>query len=284
MFRKLFPVFIILAIALSACSFHVSLPVTVKTGPTVTDEISAPKPADSTQTVHVTLDFGAGILKLHSGTDAALSGTATYNVSDFKPTVTIDGSSVTVEQGNWRINGIPDISNIKNTWDLSLGKMPLDLNIKGGAYQGEYDFGGLALTNLTISDGAADVKLNFSSPNLAEMSLLRYETGASNVSLVGLGNANFDSLVFNSGAGNYTLDFTGALKRNGSVTVETGVSNLTMIIPAGVPAQITVDGGLSNVAHDSDWQQNGNVYTQAGSGPQLTIVVKIGAGNLTLTR
>ena len=126
--------------------------------------------------------------------------------------------------------------------------------------------------------------MNFASPNLTEMSLLSYETGASNVSLTGLGNADFASLLFHSGAGNFTLDFTGGLKRDGSVNIETGVSNTTLVIPSGIPVQLTVDGGLSNVTYDSGWSRNANLYTQTGSGPQLTIVVNMGAGNLTITR
>ena len=158
---------------------------------------------------------------------------------------------VRIEQGNWHLTGIPDLSNIKNSWDLSLGNHPLNLSIEAGAYHAEYQFGGLALTNLTIKDGASDAKMDFASPNLTEMSLLSYETGASNVSLTGLGNANFASLVFHSGAGNFTLDFTGSLKRDGSVNIETGISNTTLVIPAGIPAQLTVEGGLSNVTYDS---------------------------------
>jgi hypothetical protein len=195
----------------------------------------------------------------------------------------VNGSTARIEQGNWHLKGIPDLSNIKNTWDLSLGKQPLNLSIEAGAYHAEYQLGGLALANLTVKDGASDVKLDFDSPNLTEMSLLSYETGASNVSLTGLGNANFSSLLFHSGAGNFTLDFTGGLKQNGSVNIETGVSNTTLVIPSGVPVQLTVEGGLSNVTYGSSWSKSGNLYTQAGSGPQLTILVKIGAGNLTLT-
>lgn len=293
MFRKMLPIILILTLVLTACSFHISLPITQPAGPVTTDEINVPLPTDATQTVDLSLAFGAGILKLHSGSGALVSGTATYNVSDFKPTVTTSatvtnsgstGSSVSIEQGNWRLTGIPNISNIKNEWDLALGSVPLALTIDAGAYHAEYELGGLALTNLTISDGAADAKLNFASPNLTGMSLLSYSTGASNVSLTGLGNANFASLEFNCGAGNYTLDFSGQFQRDGSVHIGTGVSNLTLVIPSGIPVQITVDGGLSNVTQDSGWTKNGNVYSQTGTGPQLTIVVKIGAGNLTITR
>ena len=284
MIRKLLPVLLVLAVGLTACGFHVSIPITtIRPGPLVTDQINIPQP-DSVNSVALSLAFGAGTLKVHSGASALVSGTATYNIADFKPIVTLNGSNVRIEQGNWHLNGIPNFSNIKNTWDLSLGKQPLDLSIEAGAYQAEYQFGGLALSNLTVKDGASDAKMNFASPNLTEMSLLSYETGASNVSLTGLGNANFASLLFHSGAGNFTLDFTGNLKRSGSVNVETGVSNTTLVIPSGIPVQLTVNSGLSNVTYDSDWSKNGNLYTQTGNGPQLTIVVRIGAGNLTLTR
>jgi hypothetical protein len=284
MIRKLVPVLLILVLGLTACGFHVSLPIiTITPGPTVTDQINVPLPADVSKTVDLSLAFGAGTLKVRPGADSLVSGTATYNIADFKPTVIANDSTVRIEQGNWRLTGIPDFSNIKNEWDLSLGNVPLDLSIEAGAYHAEYQFGGLALTNLTIKDGASGVKLDFSSPNSTEMNLLRYETGASNVSLTGLANANFASLEFDSGAGNYTLDFSGTLKRDGSVHIKTGVSNMTLVIPAGIPTQITVEGGLSNVTYDSGWAKNGSVYAQEGSGPQLTIVAEIGAGNLTLT-
>ncbi|MDO9130510.1 MAG: hypothetical protein Q7U34_11655, partial [Anaerolineales bacterium] len=68
------------------------------------------------------------------------------------------------------------------------------------------------------------------------------------------------------------------------VSVETGVSNMTLVIPAGVPVQLTVESGLSNVNIPEGWAKNGNVYTQTGSGPALTIIVEIGAGNLTISR
>jgi hypothetical protein len=250
----------------------------------VTDKINIPFPADNTQAVNLAVAFGAGTLKLHPGGSGLVSGTATYNIPDFKPVLTVNGASVRIEQGNWKLTGIPDLSNIKNDWDLSLGSQPLDLSVEAGGYHAEYELGGLALTNLSLKDGASDVKMNFASPNLTEMSLLSYETGASNVSLAGLGNANFTSLNFHSGAGNYTLDFSGTLKRNGSVNIETGVSNMTLVIPTGVPVQLTVEGGLSNVTYGAGWTRSGNVYTQAGNGPQLTVLAHIGAGNLTLTR
>src|SRR5664280_1755342 len=150
MIRKLLPVLLVLALSTIACG--VSVPInTVTPGPVVTDPINVPVPADTANLVELSLAFGAGTLKIHSGSTGALvSGTATYNINDFKPVVTMNGSTVRIEQGNWHLTGIPDLSNVKNTWDLSLGDQPLNLSIEAGAYHAEYQFGGLTLTNLTV--------------------------------------------------------------------------------------------------------------------------------------
>ncbi|MCX6067109.1 MAG: hypothetical protein NT121_15365, partial [Chloroflexi bacterium] len=179
----------------------------------------------------------------------------------------------------------PALNGINNEWNLKLGSVPMNLSVSAGAYEGYFDFGGLALTNLTINDGAADVTADFSSPNLEKMSILSYKTGASNVTLKNLGNANFSALVFESGAGNYTLDFGGSLKRDGSVNVRSGMSNLTLVIPTGTAASIKVSSGLSNVEVPSEWSHapDSDTYTQKGTGPELTIVIEMGAGNVQIS-
>lgn len=157
------------------------------------------------------------------------------------------------------------------------------LTIDGGAYEADLELGGLSLTSLTVSDGAANVELSFSELNQSEMSIFRYETGASNVKLTGLSNANFSTFDFSSGAGDYTLDFSGDLQRDASVTIDTGLSNIILVIPQDVNALIKVDSGASNINAVPGWEQNGDTYTQEGDGPTLTFVISIGAGNLTIS-
>jgi hypothetical protein len=161
--------------------------------------------------------------------------------------------------------------------------MPMDLTIEAGAYDATLEFGGLALKGLTIKDGAAGVSLSFSSPNQTEMSVLRYETGASNVKLTGLANANFNTLVFQSGAGDYTLDFSGEVQRDATITISSGFSNIILVIPDNVNAVVTMESGLTNVSAGSGWDKSGNLYSQNGDGPTLTFLIKMGAGNITLT-
>ena len=158
----------------------------------------------------------------------------------------------------------------------------MQLTINAGAYQGDLELGGLALKSLEVSDGAADVRVNFSEANLVEMDTLRYITGASNVKLGSLANANFASMIFRSGAGDYTLDFSGSLQRDAVVTIESGISQVVIVIPIGTPASVNFNGGLTSVTKSSQWSQSGNTYTQPGEGPKLTINVDMGAGNLEL--
>ncbi len=277
---KLIVAFLALALASMACGFNIDLPKAPTSGPEVTDEITVPTP--KTDDVSLSLSFGAGEMTLAPGASQLVEGTATYNYAAFKPEVNIDGGNVQIQMSD--INSFPSFDNLKNVWDLKLGDTPMDLTIESGAYDGTFEFGGLSLNNLTIQDGAANVTLAFSEPNLVEMSTFRYETGASDVKMRGLANANFSIFDFSSGAGDYTLDFSGELQRDASVKISSGLSNIIIVIPEGVNAVVTVDSGASNISAGSNWSQSGNVYQQKGEGPTLTFVIEIGAGNVTLTK
>jgi len=277
---KVISAVLVLALGSMACGFSVDLPRQAKVGPEMKDSITVADPKSSETRLNIT--FGAGDLNLSSGAQDLVDGTVVYNVKDLKPEVTNQDGSIEIKQGNYK--NIPPFDGVKNKWDLKLGNTPMDLVVTAGAYTGKYDLGGLALKSLTVKDGAANVELTFSKPNQTEMSLLRYETGASNVKLTGLGNANFNSMIFSSGAGDYTLDFSGELKRDATVNLSSGLSNLIVVIPAEVNANVTIEGGLANVSAGSGWKQNGNIYSQTGSGSTLTFIIKMGAGNVTLTK
>jgi hypothetical protein len=279
---KLILVFIVLALTSLACGFTIDLPKAPTPGPEMTDEISVPVP--DAEDVSLRLSFGAGDMKLAPGAKKLVEGTATYNYSEFEPVVKVDEGDVRIRVGDEEFNSFPTFKDLKNEWDFKLGDTPMDLTIESGAYDGEFELGGLSLNNLTIRDGAANVELTFSEPNQVEMSTFRYETGASDVKMTGLANANFSIFDFSSGAGDYTLDFSGELQRDASVKIASGFSNIIISIPEDVDAVVTVDSGASNVSVGSGWSKNGNVYKQKGEGPTLTFVIEIGAGNVTLTK
>jgi hypothetical protein len=276
---------ILFGLTLSGCGINIELPfkTETKTGPTVTEIIQVPVP-NFPPPLDLNLSFGAGKITLlpNPGADL-LSGTATYNIADFKPEIIVDDTGVTLKQGSLKLNAIPTIDgSIKNEWNIAIGNYPIELTIKAGGYSGEYEFGGLSITDLHISDGAATVKLKFSTPNAAAMNSFRYETGASNITMEKLGNANFQTMIFQSGAGNYSLDFSGILQRDASVFIETGLSRLVISVPEGVQVEVNFEGPLSKVITLGNWQESGNEYIMEGQGPKLTITIEAKAGTVTL--
>ncbi len=275
---KIISAILVLALASMACGFSFDLPEQVKAGPEVKEEISVTDPKEDE--TRLLLSFGAGNLNLSTGAKNLVDGTVVYNVEDLKPEIIEDGAQIEIKQGNFQ--GLPPFDGMKNEWDLQLGSSPMELEISAGAYDGDFELGGLALTNLTINDGAADVSLSFSELNLAEMSEFNYSTGASDVRMEGLANANFERFIFNGGAGNYTLDFSGDLQRDATVSVDCGLSDLTLIIPQGMNVVITIDSALADINLGDGWSQKGTVYSQEGDGPTLTIIINMGAGEITI--
>jgi hypothetical protein len=282
---KIISAILVLALASMACGFTIDLPRRSQPGPEVTESITVTAPAlgggEASDETRLTISFGAGNLTLSPGAKDLVDGTVVYNVEDLKPEVVRDGNSIEIKQGNFK--NLPAFNNMKNEWDLQLGSAPMDLTIQGGAYDANYELGGLSLRSLTVRDGAAKVDLSFSKPNLVEMSILRYETGASTVKMAGLANANFSTLTFSGGAGNYTLGFDGELQRDATVTIEAGFGDVNLVIPEGVNARLIIESAAVDINHSSNWTQNGNVYVQKGEGPTLTIVIKMAAGSLSIT-
>jgi hypothetical protein len=116
------------------------------------------------------------------------------------------------------------------------------------------------------------------------MDRMEVSAGASSMTMTGLANANIqEELVFTGGAGDYTLDFSGELQGDLTVMIDAGLGNVTVIVPAGVPAQAAFEGALTNVSPQGGWQKSGDQYTQAGEGYKITLRIKMGAGNLELS-
>ncbi len=284
--QKIFILVFVIALVTMACGVTINLPITeVKTGPTETEDIHVPALSDETQVADIRLVFGAGELTVSPGAeDALISGQARYNVEDLSPQINVRGEDIEIRTGDLEFNAIPRFrGQFVNEWNLNLDTdTPMVLEINAGAYQGRFDFGGLALEELRIRDGAADVRVDFSEPNSSEMRTFQYETGASKVRLNDLANANFDRMIFKGGAGEYTLDFSGDLVRDANVNIDAGLSSVVIIVPEGVSARVFVDRGLADVDIQGDWRKSGGDYFLDGDGPELTINVNIGAGSLDL--
>lgn len=275
---KLIP-FAALVLALLACSFTVNVP-TVETGTTHTLEIAEPAFLDA-ETNQIVIEMGAGTLHLSSGAAELIEGSAEYNVGPWEPTISRSESRITLSQQNTSNVGIPD-GDIKNDWNLKFGDMPIDLKLSTGAYEGDLDLSGLSISNLSISDGASKSTVRFDTLNPIEMEQFSYDTGASNVELYGLGNANVKNIYFDSGVGSYTLDFSGEVQNDITVRINSGMSDMTIVIPDSVQAVIIIEGGLSNVNAQGTWNITGNSYECGSSGPLIKVNLDMAVGNLNL--
>ncbi len=276
--RPVYLIFIgILVLSTLACSFSINLP-TAKTGDTQIKEIAEDYP--SARPAELVIKMGGGTLDLQSGSNRLVEGTVEYNVEDWEPKITRDGQEITLEQ---TVKGsIPIGDDLVNRWDLRLGNQPIDLTLEAGAYEGEIDLTGIPIVRLKISDGASKSDLSFEAPNPVRMDSFTYDTGASNVKLTGLAYSDADVINFSGGAGNFSLDFSGQLKRDMRVYVDGGLGNITITVPRGMNSRIVLSSSLNTISTEGTWTVTDNEYRTSGEGPLLRIDVKVGIGNLNL--
>jgi hypothetical protein len=273
----------LLAMITLACS--VAIPAArMQTGETQTLTVSEPAPASAGQgssSAEVSITMGAGTLQIGGGATGLVEGSIKYNVADWKPVVTHQGSALSINQGTNLSNQLPP-QNVVNDWQLKLGQTPVDLTINAGAYDSTLSLGGIPLTGLTINDGASNSNISFASPNPAQMQHLAYKTGASTVNISGLGNANVADMTFEGGAGSYTLDFSGKLQQPSNVHISSGVSDFKIIVPTTTACKVVMTGAMNSVSTQGAWTVNDKTYSLPGQGPLLTITVELGVGSLDL--
>ena len=273
----------LIAIITLACS--VAIPAArMQTGETQTLTVNEPAPAAAGQgssSSAVSITMGAGNLQIGSGATGLVEGSIKYNVAEWKPAVSHQGSVVSITQGTNLSNQLPP-QNVVNDWQLKLGQTPVDLTINAGAYDSTLSLGGIPLTGLTINDGASNANITFASPNPARMQHLAYKTGASTVNISGLGNANVADMTFEGGAGSYTLDFSGTLQQPSNVRISSGVSDFKIIVPTTTACKVVMTGAMNSVSTQGAWTVSDKTYSLPGPGPELTITVELGVGSLEL--
>ena len=245
-------------------------------------DILEPLP-DNLEETEIQFRMTGGKFSIIPSADNLVSGTILYNVEQWEPEFTRSSNLYKISQVNpFRISGIPSGETVNN-WDLALTtQIPLSLSIEGGASENNFDFTGIHLTNLRIVQGASDSTIRFNSPNPVKMDEFTFNTGASSAELFGLGNANFSEMSVSCGAGDYTLDFTGELTEDRLVNIKAGVSNITIVIPAGMKAVINNQGTISNINSRGTWLVTDDTYTTMADGPTLTVNLDMAVGNVNL--
>jgi hypothetical protein len=198
--------------------------------------------------VQATVKFGGGDLNIQSGSDTLLRAEFAYNVDSLEPEVTYDvqdklgrpvRGELLVEHGTDPIRLDQLTGELRNEWALSFAEgVPLDLRLDVGASSGKIELGGLAIENLDLTMGAADLQLGFDKPNPERLSSLHIYSGAAKLELYELGNANLDELTFDGGLGTYVFDFGGDWQRSANARILAGASQVTLRLPRSIGVRV----------------------------------------------
>jgi hypothetical protein len=270
---------LVLALASFACSIQ---NIQMNTTETRQVDIQEPLPENQAET-EIKFQMTGGKFTITPAAQGLVTGTILYNIEGWEPEFTRSSNFYEISQVNpFRLSGIPT-DDVVNTWEISLTtQIPLDLSIEGGASENDFDFTSMQLTNLRIVQGASDSIIRFDAPNPVEMENFAFTTGASSAELIGLGNANFSEMSISCGAGDYTLEFGGIFTQDSLVNIKAGISNITIIIPAGTNAAINNEGTVSNINTRGTWLVTDNTYATMAEGPTLTINLDMAVGNVNL--
>lgn len=256
----------------------------VELGETVTQSILVPIP-DIEDTSRVEIDFSVGDLTISpmNNSELLIEGSSQYNASELKPKLDLVDNHVNL--GLQREIGLAGYttSGLINEWDLQLNDTPMALILRTNGVDSSLELGGLALTELEISHDIASMELSFSEPNQRTMKRFRFSGGASEADLFQLANSRAKRAEFNIGASSYTFDFTGDLQNDMEVFIEGSFSQVTIVVPSDVPAQLTLDRETIEVSMGGNWQNVSNVaYEQSGEGYSITFNIGLKSGLIQL--
>jgi hypothetical protein len=274
---------------LPALACTITLP-SVQTQVSELREESVQVPLDGATSANVDIAFGAGELRVRPGvTQGLLEADFTYNIDELEPVLEEERRgdrldvSLGIEAEGLSLNFGDET---RNEWDVQLSDaVPISLGLDLGAARGGIDLGRLRLIDARIRTGAADVEIEWSEPNPELLDLLEVDAGAANFKMRQLGNAHFDQMNFTGGAGNFDLDFSGDWQESARVSIDAGLSNLTLVLPRDVGVKVnTDDKALANV-NARGFHRRGSAWVNEAyeeSELELVINVDIGLGNLIL--
>ena len=227
-------VLVVLTLASTACNIGSVTLGEIKTGPTVTEEISVPVPDGATAS-DVEISMGGGDLSIDVGDlDGLVEGTVEYNVEEVKPVVQTSGNRVVIEQGDIEGKRIPlgNWSDVENRWDLTLGKAPMVLAVNAGAAEAELTrLADLRASDITMRGGAGDFGLDFGGDLKQDMRVV-IDAGAAKVTIV-VPEGTAAELTFE---GAFTdIDAGGAWQKSGGRYVLEGAGpRITFTVRMGV--------------------------------------------------
>lgn len=252
---------VLLMFALGCDSINLNLE-TVEVGELVTTTQTVA--LDEVETVAVSIKMGVGDLSVHGGTAELLDAEFNYNVAAWAPEVTY---AVSGRTGHLNIHQpsstqVVMSGNMRNEWTLALNEaVPLEVQVEHGVGTGKLSLGALQVRTVGVKAGAGDFSLDLG------------------------GNETLQSLTLETGVGKADLNLTGAWEHDVQMTLQNGVGETNIVLPAHLGVRVTISQGLGDVVVQGLTQRDG-VYVNAlysESAPTLALDIQGGVGKITLT-
>jgi hypothetical protein len=173
-----------------------------------------------------------------------------------------------------------DLEGRESNWQIEFNsEIDLQLKTTVGAAKCDIDVGGLTLSRLDLEIGAADARVDFSTPNRNNLDNFVVEAGACKLQMINIGNSRFRRLQFDGGVGKFVLDFGGQFDYRAEAKVTVGMGSMTLIIPRELGLQLRADENwLSSLGFSKE-----HLVAVAGSGVYETEGFDAAAGQLILT-
>lgn len=198
-------------------------------------------PLEDAESAAVKIVFGAGELDVEAGaSDQLFSGDFRYNVAEWEPEVAYEDGVLIIEQGSTGAGWVTPFGSTRNEWKLAFSpEIPLEMEIKVYAGEGDLDFTGLQLTGLDLELGAGDITLDLTGTWLRSVDV-RITTGVGAVTLhlpddVGVrvevegGLSSVDASDLSRRGGAYVNDAFGEAEVELRIHVTTGVGALRLL-------------------------------------------------------
>lgn len=201
--------------------------------------------------------INAGTLNLSTHNSSQADMRFVYTRDAWKPEVKVDQGKLFIKQPEENSNNMKDKD--RNEWDLVLPRaMGGDLKIRMGAGEANVDLEGAKLNRLDLAAGAGDFKVN-------------------------LVNAAIEELEISAGVGALTLDLSGNRTKNLKATINGGIGDLKLLLPAETGVRVKVNG-LGSVDKVGLTKENGYYVNEAyGNTPySLEITVNGGLGSVDM--
>ena len=244
------------------------------TTPTSSTPVAIPFP--STEVPHLRISAGGCRLRITpgdgepwvAGSYADRSGSMPLHIQQDTDSVRI-GVGTEVTEFFHVFEGVPVL-------DLKLGTAhTFVLSVDVGAGEDVFDFGGVPLKRLTLTNGAGKVTVGFSQPNPVQMEMLHLSVGAGALEAEGLANAGAGKILVEGGAAGVKLDFGGTFAGECHARISTALAGVDVCIPASVAAEVRSSSVLGGADVDAGFTRRGESYctrpVTEGASPVLFI-------------